>query len=259
MSMRYVFPYSTIMPALVGVVMDVSHSMRERNGDVVDWMESIFKTIQKLDDGDRTSEPYIRTCTPEDYVFAIGCGANGEPRVFDILGTVRYAHNMIRDSTPDDLDAVLREGLDILTNHGAPLVRNWADENRLKSLVKLEEAKPNLHFLRTDELFRSEFVQHVLPKECRKRTAKTFTAGGVRTSNVLASHMNAVATCARLIPGVGWKLWIAIKAMSLVAGPVAEHLARKANNKLEGTTDKSIKKNNTERHGSCQEMDSLSS
>ncbi len=231
------------MPALVGLVMDVSGSMKGKSGGVLDWMKSIFTTIRKLNHGDRMvqSAPYISTCTPDDHVFAIGCGGNGdEPHIFDILGTVKYLQHMGGNSTPDNLHVVLKETLDILKRNGAPYVRDWADEYRLKRLIKLKEGKAILYKLRNDRQFTSEFVQNVLPEECRKHTERTTKAAAAKTSYAWAPMLTTVlgVTTAILAPGIGWgagALMVAAGTGTGIGGAIA------ANKEVGRATDASIK------------------
>ncbi len=221
------------MPALVGgIVFDLSSSWIEHGGPER-WMMALCETIKKLN---YHLDPYITTS--KDNVFAIGCGCKGEPYSFDILSTIRRLQDM-EPSDGDDVDAILRESLDILKENGAPYVLDWANEKKLKQIVEAKDRKVLWHMLKTDKEFMKTFVYDVLPEECRSRyNFGTFVANEVKGSTnadhaLLGARVGAI--CGAIMgQGVGMLFGAAFGAF------IGYKASAAANDKLDCKTDESI-------------------
>ncbi len=214
------------MPALVAIVFDLSCSWIGHGGPER-WLVALCDTIKKLS---YQPAPYITTS--KDKVFAIGCGCKREPYNFDILRTIRHLQDMeLNDG--DDVDAILCETMDILQNNGAPYVRDWANENRLKNVVEAKDIKVLWYKLKTDEDFMKTFVYDILPEECRSRNdSGTFVANTVGSSANGGGAFDGTIRGAQGGVAVGW--------MGLfIGGPIA---AADASDRLDHKTYKSIMK-----------------
>ena len=76
------------MPALIGILLDVSGSMERSIGRGIDedgepWARSIFEVIDNLIKYDVSTD---------NQVFAVGFGAKEGEKIFDILGTLQRIH-----------------------------------------------------------------------------------------------------------------------------------------------------------------------
>ena len=111
------------MPSLIGILPDVSGSMRRNAGDGIDekggpWARSIFEVINNFIKHDVSSD---------NHVFAIGFGADrpGE-EIFDIIGTLQ------QPATLDHINMMF----EILERAGASTIRKWAEVEVVRSVLK---------------------------------------------------------------------------------------------------------------------------
>ena len=117
------------MPSLIGILLDVSGSMRRRIGEGTDeeggpWARSIFEVIDNLIKYDIRSD---------NHIFAIGFGASFGEEVFDIIGTLKQIPNEDNvaegPATPEHINQIF----DVLEEAGA---RRGANGQRSKSSKK---------------------------------------------------------------------------------------------------------------------------
>ncbi len=156
------------MSTLIGILVDVSGSMRNSVGDRVDveggsWARSIFKVVDELIKHDVPSS---------NQTFALAFGSPYHPEVFDLLTTVDKAQEIqsfIEDarSTKSQRE-LIDEALTILETNGASRVRTWGKMNVLLKVLDHTTAATILHFLQKSSEFTNKFVYDCLPKECRE-------------------------------------------------------------------------------------------
>ena len=159
------------MSTLTGILLDVSGSMRNSVGGGVheeggSWARSIFKVVDELIKHDVSSS---------NQIFALAFGGPSHPEVFDLLSTVRAAHQAQEkhSSTIEKLRSsrskkeMIDEGLTILEENGASRVRTWGKMNVLLKVVDDSTAAGILHFLKLSSHFTKKFVYDCLPIECR--------------------------------------------------------------------------------------------
>ncbi|KAL9986941.1 hypothetical protein ACROYT_G001159, partial [Oculina patagonica] len=180
------------MPTLIGILVDVSGSMRNSVGDGTgveggSWVRSIFKVVDELIKHDVSSS---------NQTFALAFGSPSHPEVFDLLSTVDKAQEKqssigeLRSSSSkstvekaqddqssiEDLrskrstESILNEALAILERNGASRVRKWAEMDILLKVVDESTAAAILHFLQKSPYFTEKFVEDCLPRECRELT-----------------------------------------------------------------------------------------
>lgn len=142
------------MSSLIGILLDVSGSMRRNVGDGIDeqggpWARSIFEVINNFIKHDVSSD---------NHVFAIGFGANrpGE-EIFDILGTLQQL------ATLDHINMIF----EILERAGARTIRKWAEVEVVRSVLTDYMAVLFLKKFHSDQAFLRKFVQEILPPACR--------------------------------------------------------------------------------------------
>lgn len=142
------------MSSLIGILLDVSGSMRRNVGDGVEekggpWARSIFKVINNFIKHDVSSE---------NHVFAIGFGADrpGE-EIFDIIGTLQ------QPATLDHISMIF----DILERAGARTIRKWAEVEVVRSVLTDYMAVLFLKKFHFDQAFLEKFVHEILPPACR--------------------------------------------------------------------------------------------
>ena len=156
------------MSALIGILVDVSGSMRNSVGDGVDvesgsWARSIFKVVDELIKHDVSSS---------NQTFALAFGSPSHPQYFDLLSTVKNAQE--EQSSIEDLKrrksktSMIDEALAILEKNGAERVRTWAKMAVLLKVVDDSTAAAMLHFLQKSSDFTKKFVYNCLPEECRE-------------------------------------------------------------------------------------------
>ena len=176
------------MSSLVGILVDVSGSMRKSVGDKVNaergsWARSIFKVVEELIKHD--AESSIQT-------FALALGCPSRPHVFDLLGSVGAAteeQRHTRDlSSRKPLREMIDEALDILEENGASRVRTWAEVGALLPLFDEATAAAMLYYLQGSTDFTRRFVHDCLPRGCREHC---------RRSDLGFSAMSAVPLAAR--------------------------------------------------------------
>ncbi|XP_067024555.1 uncharacterized protein [Acropora muricata] len=157
------------MSSLIGVLVDVSGSMRnsagELNAEQRSWARSIFKVVDELIKHDVESS---------NQTFALALGCPFEPEVFDLLGTVRVATEEARGikdlSSRKQLRELIDETLDILERNGAHSVRPWAKMDVSLKVLDKPTAAAILYYLqrRPNQDFTRRFVFECLPQECRE-------------------------------------------------------------------------------------------
>ena len=156
---------------LIGILVDVSGSMRNSVGSEVDaergnWARSIFKVVDELIKHDVESS---------NQTFALALGCPFKPQVFDLLGTVRVATadeaRGVKDlSSRKELRELIDEALDILERNGAVRVRTWGKMDVLLKVLDETTAAALLYYLqrRPNQDFTRRFVFECLPQECRR-------------------------------------------------------------------------------------------
>ena len=153
---------------LIGILVDVSGSMRNRAGVRMDeeagtWARSIFKVVNELIKHDVPSS---------NQTFALALGSDYHPEVFDLLSTVDKAKEV--QSSVEDLKSrnsqreLINEALSILETNGARRVRTWGKMDVLLKVIDATTAATTLHFLLKSPDFRRKFVYDCLPQECRE-------------------------------------------------------------------------------------------
>ena len=156
------------MSSLIGILVDVSGSMRnnagsEVNEERVSWARSIFKVVDELIKHDVESS---------NKTFALALGCPYEPQVFDLLSTARVATEearAIKDlSSRKELRKLIDEALDILKINGAIRVRAWAKMDVLLRVLDKTTAAAILYYLQRRPDFTRRFVFECLPQECRE-------------------------------------------------------------------------------------------
>ena len=151
------------MASLIGILLDVSGSMRRSIGEGTDekggpWARSIFEVIDNLIKYDVSSK---------NHVFAIGFGASCGEEVFDIIGTLKQIP--IQDTavqapaTPDHINEIF----DILEGAGARSVRKWAAVEVVSEALTANLADVFLKKFKSDQPFLKVFVEKCLPPACR--------------------------------------------------------------------------------------------
>jgi len=160
------------MSSLIGILVDVSDSMRnntgsEVNDERVSWARSIFKVVDELIKHDVESS---------NQTFALALGCPFEPQVFDLLGTVRVATEEARGikdlSSRKTLRELIDEALDILENNEAVRVRKWGKMDVLLDVLDQTTAAAILYYLQRRPFFTKRFVFECLPRECREMVVR---------------------------------------------------------------------------------------
>ena len=159
------------MSSLIGILVDVSGSMRnnagsEVNEERVSWARSIFKVVDELIKHDVESS---------NKTFALALGCPYEPQVFDLLGSASVATEearAIKDlSSRKTLRELIDEALDILERNEAVRVRTWGKMDVfLNFLIKL--LLPQYFIICNEDLFLpkgsflSVYLQNVVKSWC---------------------------------------------------------------------------------------------
>ena len=144
--------------ALIGILLDVSDSMRNNVGSGVDedggpWALSIFEVIDNLIKHD---------VSPDNSVFALAFGARGGDQLLDIL-TCLQSSKCDQKATDDQVEKIFR----ILEGAGAKYIRKWARREVVQGVFTRHKASLFLEKAESDEDFPKTFVQMCLPPECR--------------------------------------------------------------------------------------------
>ena len=170
---QYVKPFFIIiiadkgnMPALIGILLDVSGSMERSIGSGIDedgepWARSIFEVIDNLIKYDVSTD---------NHVFAVGFGANEGEQIFDILGTLEriHLHNQAFDRNDKPVTrGHLNKIFQILEKAGARYIRKWADVEVARSVIPDYTADLLLRKFQSDQSFARKFVTEFLPPACR--------------------------------------------------------------------------------------------
>ena len=194
------------MSSLIGILVDVSNSMRnnagsEVNEERVSWARSIFKVVDELIKHDVESS---------NKTFALALGCPFKPQVFDLLGTARVAteearaiknlssrkentfcfsdceenarehawrhwqreniNSLMESHRMEDrhLRKLIDEALDILKRNGAVRVRTWGKMDVLLKVLDETTAAAILYYLQRRHDFTRRFVFECLPQDCRE-------------------------------------------------------------------------------------------
>ena len=144
--------------AVIGILLDVSHSMRDNVGSGVDedggpWALSIFEVIDNLIKHD---------VSPDNSVFALAFGARGGDQLLDIL-TCLQSSKCDQKATDDQIEKIFR----ILEGAGAKYIRKWARREVVQGVFTRHKACLFLEKAESDEDFPKTFVQMCLPPKCR--------------------------------------------------------------------------------------------
>ena len=144
--------------ALIGILLDVSDSMRDNVGSGVDedggpWALSIFEVIDNLIKHD---------VSPDNSVFALAFGARGGDQLLDIL-TCLQSSKCDQKATDDQIEKIYR----ILEGAGAKYIRKWARREVVQGVFTRHKACLFLEKAESDEDFPKTFVQTCLPPKCR--------------------------------------------------------------------------------------------
>ena len=154
------------MPALIGILLDVSGSMKRSIGSGIDedgepWARSIFEVIDNLIKYDVSTD---------NHVFAVGFGAKEGEKIFDILGTLQriHLHNQAFERNDEPVTpSHLNEIFQILEKAGARYIRKWADVEVARKVVPDYTANLLLRKCKSDQSFARKFVMEFLPPACR--------------------------------------------------------------------------------------------
>ena len=144
--------------ALIGILLDVSDSMRDNVGSGVDedggpWALSIFEVIDNLIKHD---------VSPDNSVFALAFGARGGDQLLDIL-TCLQSSKCDQKAADDQVEKIYR----ILEGAGAKYIRKWARREVVQGVFTRHKACLFLEKAESDEDFPKTFVQTCLPPKCR--------------------------------------------------------------------------------------------
>ena len=151
------------MASLIGILLDVSGSMRRSIGEGTDeeggpWARSIFEVIDNLIKYDVSSK---------NHVFAIGFGASCGEQVFDIIGTLKQIPNQdTAVQVPVTADHI-NEIFDKLEGAGARSIRKWATVKVVSKALTDNLAVVFLKKFESDQPFLKVFVEKCLPPACR--------------------------------------------------------------------------------------------
>ena len=153
--------------ALIGILLDVSDSMRRNVGSGVDedggpWALSIFEVIDNLIKHD---------VSPDNSVFALAFGARGGDQLLDIL-TCLQSSKCDQKATDDQIEKIYR----ILEGAGAKYIRKWARREVVQQVLTHQKACLILEIADFEKDFPKEFVEECLPLQCRDYPRETSEA-----------------------------------------------------------------------------------
>ena len=153
--------------ALIGILLDVSDSMRDNVGSGVDedggpWALSIFEVIDNLIKND---------VSPDNSVFALAFGARGGDQLLDIL-TCLQSSKCDQKATDDQIEKIYR----ILEGAGAKYIHKWARREVVQQVLTHQKACLILEIADFEKDFPREFVQECLPLQCRDYPRETSKA-----------------------------------------------------------------------------------
>ena len=168
--------------ALIGILLDVSHSMRDNVGSGVDedggpWALSIFEVIDNLIKHD---------VSPDNSVFALAFGARGGDQLLDIL-TCLQSSKCDQKAADDQVEKIFR----ILEGAGAKYIRKWARREVVQQVLTHQKACLVLEIADFEKDFPREFVQKCLPLECRDYPRETSEAKLFSPLLTVAEHVYA--------------------------------------------------------------------
>ena len=168
--------------ALIGILLDVSDSMRRNVGSGIDedggpWARSIFKVIDNLIKHD---------VSPDNSVFALAFGAEGGDQLLDIL-TCLLSSKFDQKATDDQVEKIFR----ILEGAGAKYIRKWARREVVQQVLTHQKACLVLEIADFEKDFPREFVQKCLPLQCRDYPRETSEAKLFSPLLTVAEHVYA--------------------------------------------------------------------
>ena len=168
--------------ALIGILLDVSDSMRDNVGSGVDedggpWALSIFEVIDNLIKHD---------VSPDNSVFALAFGARGGDQLLDIL-TCLQSSKCDQKATDDQIEKIYR----ILEGAGAKYIRKWARREVVQQVLTHQKACLVLEIADFEKDFPREFVQKCLPLQCRDYPRETSEAKLFSPLLTVAEHVYA--------------------------------------------------------------------
>ncbi len=177
---------------LIGVLVDVSDSMRETYEDFHDkakeklrehndknvkktatWARSVLNVIDELVKHDTTERNEL-------FVFAFGGSSEGSA-ILDLLKALEHKKDMLH-LEKQSLEQVIHVALDMLEKNGAPLIKEWATTEALAKVITKSEAVMLVSTMKKSNEYMWDFVKTCLPEECRDRTAR-----GERVKEMLTS------------------------------------------------------------------------
>ena len=155
------------MSSLIGILVDVSDSMRNSVRDRVEakggsWVKLPLKVVNQLIKHDVSSS---------NQTFALAFGRLFDPEVFDLFSTLDKANE--EQSFIDDLKSrksqkeIINEVLDSLERNGAVSVRTCVKMEILTEVFDATTAAAILYYLKQNSDFTKRFVYECLPSECR--------------------------------------------------------------------------------------------
>ena len=157
------------MSSLIGILVDVSDSMRNSVSDRVEaeggsWAKFLLKEVNKLIKDDVSSS---------NQTFALAFGRLFDPEVFDLLSTLDKANE--EQSFIDDLKSrksqkeIINKVLDSLERNGAVSVRTCVKMEILTEVFDATTAAAILYCMERNSYFTQMFVHECLLRECRSR------------------------------------------------------------------------------------------
>ncbi|XP_020893175.1 uncharacterized protein LOC110232334, partial [Exaiptasia diaphana] len=148
---------------LIGVIVDVSGSMKRNIGDGVheeggEWIQSLFRVIDSL---------ITHDVSDSNHMFAIGMGANNPRTIFDVLRTIEDFKNIKTNQTRLNHASTIDSILTILESAGACAVRKWASASAIGEKVSHDDAKKLLYYVKSRPGFAKGVVNSCLPNACK--------------------------------------------------------------------------------------------
>ena len=164
---RFFLDRGGMAKALIGILLDVSSSMRDNMGSGIDedgglWARSIFQVIDNLIKHD---------VSPDNSVFALAFGTRGGDQLLDIL-TCLQSSKYDQKATDDQVEKIFR----ILKGAGAKYIHKWARREVVQQVLTYQKACLVLEMAESEEDFPKMFVQKCLPSECRDYPRQTLAA-----------------------------------------------------------------------------------
>ena len=161
---------------LVGIILDVSGSMRENyeksdtNTNTInnDWIKSIFYTIDSL---------IMEDLDGNHRIFVIGVGSIYN-ETFDLLNTIKPIQ-LHQELMMEEKENIIRGIMYVLENNGAPFVSAWASIETVSSAIDSHTAAVFLTQLASDAKF-VESVISFLPSICKEGSLNSVASGTLK-------------------------------------------------------------------------------